>query len=195
MSDFKNLIDKIISDAEMKRQDIISKANIESDRIVSKKIQEANQYREQIINKAHVEGEELKVKAISKCELKIRNNRLQAKRKVLDEIFKSSLDELINLSEEKFRDYLVNVLGDLSLFGDYKLIIPNIYLNVIGESQDYINSKLEKDFKIIEIKPSDKLKGGFILEKNNVFINYSFEVLVNFIREKIEFEVSNLLFN
>lgn len=195
MSDFKNLIDKIISDAEMKRQDIINKANIESDKIIAKKIQEASDYKEKIINKAHIEGKELKEKVISKCELKIRNNKLQAKREVLDNIFEDSLNELINLSEDKFRDYLVGVLVKLNLFGEYELIIPSSYSNSVLDLQDYIKGKLEKDFKIIKIKPSDELKGGFILEKNNVFINYSFEVLVDSIRNKIEFEVLNLLFN
>ena len=58
-----------------------------------------------------------------------------------------------------------------------------------------INSNPSYNFEIAKVKPSDSLKGGFILEKDGVFINYSFEVLVDFIRDEIEFEVSNLLFN
>ena len=34
MSDFKNLVDKIISDAELKKRDIVDKAKEESEKIV-----------------------------------------------------------------------------------------------------------------------------------------------------------------
>ena len=115
MSDFKNLVDKIISDAELKKRDIVDKAKEESEKIVLKKIEEANDYKEKILNRARVEGKELREKMISKCELKIRNNRLDAKRKVLDEIFDKSLSQLLNLDKDEFKSYLVRTLNNLKL--------------------------------------------------------------------------------
>lgn len=195
MSDFKNLVDKIINDAELKKRDIVDKAKEESEKIVLKKIEEANDYKEKILKKAHIEGKELKEKMISKCELKIRNNRLDAKRKVLDEIFDKSLSELLNLDREEFKSYLIRTLNNLKLNGRYGLLISSDYSDIIPQLLVDLNSQVNGDLKIVEVKPSDDLKGGFILEKDGVFINYSFEVLVDSIRDEIEFEVSNLLFN
>lgn len=195
MSDFKNLVDKIISDAELKKQDIINKAKDESEKIVAKKIEEGNSYKEKLLKKAHGEGRNLKEKIISKCELKIKNNKLSARRKILDEVFKDSLNELLNLNQEDFEKYLKNTLRSLDLKGKYSLLVSEKYLNVSENSVSEINSDPNYNFEIVKVKPSDSLKGGFILEKDGVFINYSFEVLVNFIRDEIEFEVSNLLFN
>lgn len=195
MSDFKNLIDKIINDAELKKRDIVNKAKEESEKIVLKKIEEANDYKEKILKKARIEGKELREKMISKCELKIRNNRLDAKRKVLDEIFDKSLSQLLNLDKDEFKSYLVSTLNNLELYGEYGLLISSDYSDIISELLVDLNSKVNDDLKIVEVKPSDNLKGGFILEKDGVFINYSFEVLVDSIRDEIEFEVSNLLFN
>lgn len=195
MSDFKNLVDKIISDAELKKRDIVDKAKEESEKIVLNKIEEANDYKEKILNRARVEGKELREKMISKCELKIRNNRLDAKRKVLDEIFDKSLSQLLNLDKDEFKSYLVRTLNNLKLNGEYGLLISSDYSDIIPELLVDLNSKVSDDLKILEVKPSDNLKGGFILEKDGVFVNYSFEVLVDSIRDEIEFEVSNLLFN
>lgn len=195
MSDFKNLVDKIINDAELKKRDIVDKAKEESEKIVLKKIEEANDYKEKILKKARIEGKELREKMISKCELKIRNNRLDAKRKVLDEIFHKSLSQLLNLDKDEFRSYLIRTLNNLKLNGQYRLLICSDYSDIIPELSVDLNNLFNKDLEIVEVKPSDDLKGGFILEKDGVFINYSFEVLVDSIRDEIEFEVSDLLFN
>lgn len=195
MSDFKNLIEKIVSDAELKKQDIINKAKCESEKIVAKKIEEGNSYKEKLLKKAHVEGKNLKEKIISKCELKIKNSKLSARRKILDEVFNDSLNELLNLNQKDFEKYLINTLRNLNLDGKYFLLVSEKYLNVGEDLMNQINSNPSYNFEIAKVKPSDSLKGGFILEKDGVFINYSFEVLVDFIRDEIEFEVSNLLFN
>ena len=195
MSDFKVLVDKIINDAQEKKQDIVNKARAESDKIVSKKIDEGNEYKDKILKKAQIEGKELKDKIISKYELKIRNNKLKARRKVLDEVFSKALEELLNLNEEKFKGYVVNTLNKLNVSGEYFLLIPDKYSNIVDNLTSEVNTQVKNNFKVIGIKPSDNLKGGFILEKDGVFINYSFDVLVNSIRDDIEFEVSNLLFN
>lgn len=195
MSDFKVLVDKIINDAQEKKQDIVNKARSESEKIILKKIDEGNIYKDKILKKAQVEGKELKDKIISKCELKIRNNKLEARRKVLDDIFSKALDELLNLDEDRFKYYVVNTLNNLSVLGKYSLLIPNKYSNIIENLMNEMNVNFKNNFEVIEIKPSDNLKGGFVLERDKVFINYSFEVLINSIRDDIEFEISNLLFN
>lgn len=195
MSDFSVLVNKIIQDAENKKQDIVEKAKQESEKIVSKKIKEANEYKDSIVKKAHLDGKEIKEKIISKCELKIRNSKLAAKRKVMDEVFSKSLDNLVNLDEDQFKKYVIYHIFDSNLSGEYTLVIPTKYVGVLDELKLSIENENRKEIKILEIKPSDILKGGFILENNGVFINYSFEVLVSSIRDEIEFEVSNLLFN
>lgn len=195
MLEFKNLVDKIIGDAETSRHDVINKAKEESMKIVSKKIEEANNLKESILKKAHIEGKELKERIISKSELKIRNKKLETKRRVLEEVFKCSLDELLKLDLDKFENYLIGVLGNLDLVGKYELLIPNSYSEYAQEILNTVNNKINKKFNVIKVKPSDSIKGGFILEKDGLFINYSFEVLIDFIRGEIEFEVSNLLFN
>ncbi len=195
MSSFSVLIDKIIKDAELKKQDILIKAREESEKIVLRKVEEANRYREDILKKAHLEGKEVKEKIISKCELEIRNSKLIAKRKVIDEVFDKALDELMNLDNERFELYVSYHVRNSGLIGEYNLIIPTVYIDIEHILRSRIDSENKREFKVLEIKPSDILKGGFILENKGIFINYSFEVLIDSIKDEIEFELSNLLFN
>lgn len=195
MLEFKSLVDKIIGDAETNRNEVINKAKDESMKIVSKKIEEANCLKKSILEKAHTEGKELKERIISKSQLKVRNKKLEAKRKVLEEVFKSSLEELLNLDLVKFEKYILNIINSSELNGEYDLLVPNSYSSDADALLESINSKVNKNFSLIKVKPSDLIKGGFILEKDDVFINYSFEVLIDSVRDEIEFEVLNLLFN
>ena len=195
MSNIKVLFDKIINDAELKKKDIVNKAREESEKIVLKKIDEANNYKEKVIKSAHVNGKELKDRLISKFELNARSNMLVAKKKVLDEIFSEALIRLENLEGERFKDYLVSVLNSVDIEGDYSLVVPDKYKSIIVEFISNNGDRLKQNIKILEVKPSDNLKGGFILEKDGVFLNYSFETILSFIRSDIEFEIANLLFN
>lgn len=195
MLEFKSLVDKIIGDAEINKRDFINKAKEESKKIISKKIDEANDLKESILKKAYIDGNELRERIISKSELKIKNKKLEKKRMILKEIFMESLDELLKLDLSKFKDYLICVLNNIDLIGEYELIISTHYYEHAQEILNMINSKVNKKFNVKKIKPSNLIKGGFILEKDNVFINYSFEVLIDSIIDEIEFEVSNLLFS
>ena len=38
-------------------------------------------------------------------------------------------------------------------------------------------------------------KGGFILEKDGIQMNYTFEALVNSLKDELEYEVASILFN
>lgn len=188
MSNYENLINKILNDAENKKNSIINKAKEEADIIIDSRIKEAKQYNVKLIERANRDGNQLKDKIISKADLGVRKRELESKKKILDNIFDQALEELINLDRDDLKKYIVDTIDSLDSISNYNLLIPSTY-NVDDFNEIVDNSQ------IINIQLSDVLKGGFILERNGTLINYSFEVLINFIREEIEFEVSNLLFN
>lgn len=195
MSNFKNLVDKIKNEAELKKEKIVSKARGEAAKLISKKVEEAHEYKEKLVKKAHDDGLEVREKIISKCDLNGKNQKLEAKRRVLDDVFNKAKEELINLDIEQVKEYLFNILEKLDLSGSYIMYVNDRYKSLDSLFLDNLSSKLKNTFKISEIKTSVDLKGGFILEKDGVFINYSFESQLNSIRDEIEFEISNLLFN
>lgn len=192
MSNYKNLINRIIDNAEVKKNEIVNRAKEEANKIIDSKIIDANKIKEQIIFKAHSDGEQLKNKIISKSESNIRKSRLNFRKQILDDLFMESLERLVKLDKIKLKKYIAYKLDNLDLEGEYVLIIPKTYNSY--DFEDLISSNSYK-FVITKIKPSDILKGGFILEREGTLINYSFEIIMEFVREEIEFEVSKILFD
>ncbi len=61
-----------------------------------------------------------------------------------------------------------------------------------------INSELTQKGKLGKLSLSDEIrdfKAGFILEKNGIEINNSFEALISSMKDELEYEVARLLFN
>ena len=199
MSNISNLTSKIISDAEERKESIIKAANEEKAKIIAKKQSIAELEKSAMIEKAEVEAKTRHERIVSSAELKARNEKLAAKQVVIDSVFEKSVDELCSMSDEEMKNFMKNVIVNSDITGD-----ENIILNEKGKSildkklLEEINSELKSNGKIGEITISSEVrnfKGGFILEKDGIEINNTFEDLVNSLRDDLEFEVAKVLFN
>lgn len=199
MSNISNLTSKIISDAEERKESIIKAANEEKAKIIAKKQSIAELEKSAMIEKAEVEAKTRHERIVSSAELKARNEKLAAKQVVIDSVFEKSVDELYSMSDEEMKNFMKNVIVNSDITGD-----ENIILNEKGKSildkklLEEINSELKSNGKIGELTISSEVrnfKGGFILEKDGIEINNTFEDLVNSLRDDLEFEVAKVLFN
>lgn len=199
MSNISNLTSKIISDAEERKESIIKAANEEKAKIIAKKQSIAELEKSAMIEKAEVEAKTRHERIVSSAELKARNEKLAAKQVVIDSVFEKSVDELYSMSDEEMKNFMKNVIVNSDITGD-----ENIILNEKGKSildkklLEEINSELKSNGKIGELTISSEVrnfKGGFILEKDGIEINNTFEDLVNSERDDLEFEVAKVLFN
>ena len=199
MSNINNLTSKILSDAEERKESIIKAANEEKAKIIAKKQSIAELEKSAMIEKAEVEAKTRHERIVSSAELKARNEKLAAKQVVIDSVFEKSVDELCSMSDEEMKNFMKNVIVNSDITGD-----ENIILNEKGKSildkklLEEINSELKSNGKIGELTISSEVrnfKGGFILEKDGIEINNTFEDLVNSLRDDLEFEVAKVLFN
>ena len=149
-----------------------------------------------MIEKSKLESATRKERILSSAELKVRNEKLLSKGKVIDEAFNMSVENLCQMNENDFRNFVKSSILSLNIEVD-----ENIILNVNGKKAineafvKEINNEL-KDKGNLKLSQSEgKFRGGFILEKNGIEINYTFEALVQSLREELEFEVANILFN
>jgi V/A-type H+-transporting ATPase subunit E len=199
MAKIDGLINKILEDAEAERKIILEKAEAESNAIIKKKIDEAKEVGSSIIEKANIEAELKRERILSNTTLKVRNEKLEAKQKVMSSVFNEALDKFCTMSKEEFLNYLKVTIVSLKIDGDEEII-----LNVKGrEFVDgtviaELNNELISMNKLGNLRISEKIgdfKGGFILEKNGIEINNTFEALINSYRDELEFEVAAILFN
>ncbi|WP_244833135.1 V-type ATP synthase subunit E family protein [Clostridium sp. BJN0001] len=196
MSNIKNLTSKIINDSEEKKANILKDANEQKSKILSKKNDEALKAKEAVIEKSKVEAASRKERIISSAELKARNNKLEAKQHVIDEVFLKSVEELSNLSDEDFKSFVKETIKNTAIDGDEKIILNNEGKKIITKDVlNELNTELGQKGNLTISDETSDFKGGFILEKNGIEINNTFEALVDSLRDELEFEVAKVLFN
>lgn len=199
MSNIKNLTEKILEEAKHKEKEIATYAESEKEKILSSKIKEAEDERKLILLKAEEEAKTKKERIISSTTLKVRNEKLEIKQKLISEVFEKALEELCSMNSSKLKNFIKHTILDLDIEGDETII-----LNEDGKSK--IDDKFVEDLNFIflarnkkgELKVREEngnFKGGFIVEKNGVEINNTFESLMDSMKDELEYEVSKALFN
>lgn len=199
MSNINNLTSKILSDAEERKESILKEANEEKAKIVSKKEALAKSEEATMVEKAKTEAKTAKERIISGAELRSRNEKLTAKQAVIDKVFEKSIEKLCKMSDEEIKEFIKNKIVNADIVGDETIILNEkgnklVDANLLKE----INSELLAKGKKGELTISKEVrnfKGGFILEKDGIEINNTFEDLVNSERDDLEFEVAKVLFN
>lgn len=198
MSNLNNITSKIIKDAEAKRDEILNAAKAEGDDIVSKNVRKAKTLEVELIEKAKIEAKARESRVISNAKLKVRNNELKAKQDIIGKVFEKAVERLNSLSTLEYKEYILNTLNSLELDGIETIIINEKDKDILNnEFLDNLNKNLISLGKKgeISIDTNGKFARGFILDKNGIQINNTFESLVKSLRSELELEVTKVLFN
>lgn len=196
MSNINNLTSKIIKDAEDEKEIIIQTAEKEKNKILSTKQVEASTAEKIIIEKAEREAVSRKERIISSAKLQARNEKLQAMQEVIREIFESSIETLCNLSEDEFKVFVKESILNSDIVGEQNIILNDSSKNIINKTfLAEINKELGAKANVILSEETRNFKGGFILEKDGIEINNTFEALVNSLKDDLSIDVAIMLFN
>ena len=196
MSNLNNLTSKILQDAEAKKAVILSDAENEKNKILSKKQQEASSVEKTMLEKAEIEAASRKERIISGAQLHARNEKLEAKQKVISEVFETSVKELSNCSGDDLKGFVKEVILNTEIEGEQNLILNAEGKKVIDDAfVAEINKTLGKKAVIKIDENTRDFKGGFILEKDGIEINNTFEALVSSIKDDLSLEVARVLFS
>ncbi|MDD2446482.1 MAG: V-type ATP synthase subunit E [Tissierellia bacterium] len=183
MSNLENLTQKILEDGKLEAAKIIEESKKNNEKIINSKVIEANDKKEKIIDKANSDALMLKDRMKSEAELKVRDKKLDAKRQVLDKAFELAKKRLKNIDEVDYINFLKNNIQEIDLKGSNVLIVPEKFKEAIKGLGLYSN-----------ISETDSVESGFLIKNGNIVMNYSFESLLDFMRDDIEGEVAKTLF-
>ncbi|WP_294371940.1 V-type ATP synthase subunit E [uncultured Clostridium sp.] len=196
MSNLSNLTSKILKDAEDKKAVILNDAENEKNKILSKKQTEASAVEKTMLEKAEREAASRKDRIISGAQLHARNEKLEAKQKVISEIFKTSITELSNCSASDLKEFIKESILNSAIEGEQNLILNAKGKKVVDETfVAEINKELGKKAVIKMSENTGDFEGGFILEKDGIEINNTFEALVTSIKDDLSLEVARVLFS
>lgn len=198
MSNIENLTSKIIENAKSTAKDIIDKAKEKENNIISKKVSIAEKERNIILSKAKDESKLKKQRIISNANLQVRDMKLSAKIEVLDKVFNDSIQKLNGMTTSEMINFIRNSILSSEIDGDEEIIIDSRNLVITPQFVEELNKELKSKGKIGKLKLSSEnrnIGGGYILAKNGIEINNTFDFLVKSLRDDIESEVAKVLFS
>jgi V/A-type H+-transporting ATPase subunit E len=195
----KDIKAKIISDAEIEANKIINEATNKAKEIKEEAEKEGRDIKSKILKRINQEILFKKGKIITEANLEAKKTILLEKIKIIDEIFKKALENIMNLDDEPYRNFIKKIILDNIDKGDETIFISTLDKDRI--TKDFIqeiNYNLEAKSKKGNINLSSsylQIKGGVIIGLNNVKKNSSLELIFKKVREELEIKISQYLFN
>jgi len=183
MSNLENITNKILEDAKIEADRIMKDSAKVNQNIMDSKINEANEKKKKILEKAANEALMIKDRIVSNAELKVRDEKLKIKQEIIDKVFALSKERLKELTEDEYIKFLSNNLKSISLKGTEILIVP-----------EKMKDKVKSIGSLPKVSENETVDSGFILKDNDVAINFSFDSLVDYLREELETEIAQHLF-
>lgn len=185
------IIDKILSDANLKGDAIIGEANEKADEIISLAAKQCKDYLYQ--SKTEIDRLTLEIdeRSRSVAELDARKLLLAAKTQVLDSVYAKTLEKLRNLDKEQYSALIFAMLENAK-DGDV--------VTVSEREKDIVTKESLADFakkKGISLTLADKFgdfDGGVIISENGVDNNFTLEVEVALLREQTETKIAKEIF-
>ncbi|MBC7088449.1 MAG: hypothetical protein H5T96_08285 [Tissierellales bacterium] len=183
MSNLENLTQRIIEDAKKEAEEIRKEADEKSKNIIGSKVSLAQNEAKKIIDKSKQEAVLIKERAISAAKLKSRDQELEAKQYILDRAFEKAKQQLKNLDDQSFEKLLSEALKDIKEDSSVTVIISEDKKNLVPKFNKNLNVEID-----------NTIDGGFIIKEDNVYYNFTFDAMINGLREELETEIASILF-
>ena len=193
MSNLDNLTAKILADAEQRAADMLAEAEAAAQRTIDGQTALADEECQRMLAEAEAEAARLAQQILLGKTLAMRDENLAAKQTMLDSIFADALAELNAMSKEQFLAFLASYLKDVDLEGQ-ELVLPAKYgITDIAQLQPVLEAAHCKGLPTLT--PDDRdISGGFVLRKNGIELNNTFEALVDYHRYELESGVLSILY-
>ena len=161
----KDIKAKIISDAEIEANKIINEATNKAKEIEEEAEKEARDIKSKILKRINQEILFKKGKIITEANLEAKKTVLLEKIKIIDETFKKALENIMNLDDEQYRNFIEKIILDNIDRGDETIFISTLDKDRI--TKDFIqeiNYKLEAKSK----KGNINLSSSYLLFASNL---------------------------
>ena len=189
----KDILEKIIRDAEEEGEKKVKEARREAEEIVREAEERANARGRQILEQAEKQAEEEKKRIVALARLEARTRVLERKREFVDEAFQRALEKIPQLPKDRYLAFLEKLVVEGAESGNEELILSEKDKKLIDDSfLARVNEKLRAEGKSGNITLSSEVReiaGGVVLKKSGMEIDASLKTLLREIKEAREKEV------
>ncbi len=194
--DAEQVINKIISEANQNADSIKQQAQNEVDQQNKDLQNELDDFEKQTQKMAEQAAQDKTDRMLAQSRMQNQKKILKAKVEVLDQIFSSAAEKIAQMPDDQYNSLMTNLMEKAIETGDEEVIVGK---NETRINQDFIkqlNRKLGSGYKgnlRLSTEKTD-IGAGFILRRQKIQMNVSVEVLIDRVREEIEPQIVNLVF-
>lgn len=182
LEEAKSQADSIIKEAEQRAADQAEEAARQADVLVAERI-----------DKAKAQADETTKRMLLMAELEMKKEELKVKQQMIDKAFEKAFEKLKGLSGKELIDMMVSMLERAGISGDEEIIVSPADREMYEKGLlDEVNQRLGYRLKLSD--ENRGIQGGFIIKRQGIEINNSYETLLRMERERIETEIAGILF-
>lgn len=193
----EQVVEKILAEANAEAEKIRSEAHGKADEEASHLQAELEAFEKETRRLAQAAAEDKKARMLAAARMDNRKQYLAAQVELLDEVFEKAIERIQSLPEEDYQAFMAALMANAVETGDEKILVGKKETRINDRVIKAVNRQLGPGFKGNLELASDRadIRGGFILQRGNIRINASTEVLVGQIRQELETELAQLLFS
>lgn len=191
------ITEKILEDARQSAAQTLREANERAQETQRRSEAEIVKKRDQAMDEARRECVGLRDRMLRMAELDERKNLLSMKRQVIDQAFEDALKRMRAMDEASARAYLKRLILE-SAQGGEQIITDSADRKLYSEAfLAELNAELKKRGGSGALTLSDEkrpMAGGFVLKRQGVEINCTYEAVLRESRASLEAQVASMLF-
>lgn len=193
----KQVIEKILADAEADADKIKKQADKKQAEEQEKFDEQLKEHKEQTKILAEKLGSEKKLHLLAAARMDIAKEYLAEKCRILDEVFEQARQQLLKLSDDQYKTLCTNLMLEAVETGDEEVIIDTSENRIDEKFIRQINQKLGPERRG-NLKLSDQTQtigAGFILKRGKIKNNVSLDVLLARARKDLEIDLAKDIFS
>ncbi|MEA4876354.1 MAG: V-type ATP synthase subunit E family protein [Aminobacterium sp.] len=184
---------KIEADAKLEAEKILEVAKEKADEVRKAAEAEVSKIESSYSDRFSAEKPEVLKRREIVANLDVKKIMLGARQDLISHAFDGAWHEMANLPAERYVDFCEKLLEKAVDTGKETLFVSAKEKNL---NEEWLNKYNEKHKTSLAFdKAASFISGGFILRKDDIDTNCSFDMLIKWVREDIEADVAKRLFS
>lgn len=191
------ILEKIEADAQDDARNLLNSAREKTEAMRAAFDEAAEQKRKTTLSEAQKEAEALRDRMLRMASLEERKKTLEMKRGEIDQAFAQALTRMRSMPTDKAKAFHKQLLM-MNAQGDETLIISEEDAALFDDAfMAQANEAMQKSGKPGSLRLSSErlpLQGGFVLSRDGMEVNCSYDSLLRAARDEMEGEIAAILF-
>ena len=190
----ENIVEKIIKDAQEESKNIVAEAEKKAKQLIQRAQEKAKAEKKIKIEKAKKVAQEEYNRDITLFNLEARKKILKLKCDIIDEVFRSVLDKIISLDENRFKNLVEKFMPKAEFNKDSEVIVLSRDKEKVRNClSDILGAELIANWKMT-VTNNEEMKGSFYIKSGDFVYDVSLKTILEQIKSQYEKNVAEILY-